>query len=291
MNNTFLYLLTVIVWGSTWIAIKYQLGDISPLVSIAHRFALAALMIFGYLLLRRQLVKLSPRDHLFVLLQGLSLFCLNYVFIYSATLQLTSGLVAVVFSTMVILNMVNAALFFGAPIRRGVALGAAIGLLGMAGVFLPELQSLSLTDDNFRALLMCLAGTVLASFGNMFSVRNQRHHLPLLSCNAWGMLYGALTLYAAALILGQPITLEWSAPYLLSLAYLALFGSVVAFWAYLTLVGNIGPDRAAYTSLVFPVVALLLSTLVEGYTWTLSAIMGMGLVVFGNWLVMRRPRA
>ncbi len=291
MNNTALYILTVLVWGSTWIAIKLQLGDVSPLVSIGHRFFLAAAMIFVFLLVRRELRKISLKDHVFVFLQGMSLFCINYVFIYTATAQLTSGLVAVVFSTMVILNMLNAAIFFGAPIHGRVALGGVVGLIGMVGVFLPELQALSFTDDNFRALLMCLAGTVFASFGNMFSLRNQRCGLHLLSCNAWGMGYGAAALYLAALLSGHTITVDWSASYVLSLLYLALFGSVVAFWAYLTLVGNIGADRAAYTTLVFPIVALLISTFAESYVWTLSAFIGMALVVLGNWLVMRRSGA
>jgi len=291
VNNVTLYVLTVLVWGSTWIAIKFQLGEVSPLVSIGHRFLLAAVMIFAFLLVRRELRKISLKDHVFVFLQGMSLFCINYVFIYTATAHLASGLVAVVFSTMVILNMLNGALFFGAPIHGRVALGGIIGLAGMVGVFLPELQALSLTDDNFRALLMCLAGTVFASFGNMFSLRNQRKGLHLLSCNAWGMAYGAVALYLAALFSGQAITVDWSSGYVFSLLYLALFGSVIAFWAYLTLVGNIGPDRAAYTSLVFPIVALLISTLAEGYAWTLSALVGMALIVLGNWLVMRRLAA
>ncbi|MFT5710697.1 MAG: drug/metabolite transporter (DMT)-like permease [Halioglobus sp.] len=291
MSNSALYVFTVLIWGTTWIAIKFQLGEVASLVSIAHRFFLAALLIFFYLIVRRQLVTISRRDHCFVFLQGMSLFCINYVFIYTATATLASGLVAVVFSTMLILNMVNGAIFFGAPIQRTVVLGALIGLLGMVGVFLPELQALSLTDDNFRALLMCLGGTVFASFGNMFSLRNLRRGLPVLTCNAWGMAYGAVTLYVVAIVSGQAITIEMTAPYLLSLFYLALFGSVLAFWAYLTLIGNIGMDKAAYTSLVFPVVALLISTVLEGYSWSVSAIFGMSLVVLGNWLVMHRAKA
>ncbi len=291
MNNALLYAITVLVWGSTWIAIKYQLGTVSPLVSIAHRFMLAALLIFAYLLLGRRLQRLSARDHGFVLVQGLCLFCLNYVLIYSATAQLTSGLVAVVFSTMVILNMLNAALFLRVPASPAVAAGGALGLVGMAGLFLPELKSLDLDDANFRALLLCFVGTVSASLGNIVAARNHLRGLQVLSCNAWGMLYGSLTLYLAALLLGQPITLDYGAPYLLSLVYLSVFGSVIAFWAYVTLIGNIGADRASYSSLLFPVVALLISTLFEGYRWSWPAVFGFLLVLGGNWLVMRRGRA
>ena len=288
MNNLVLYLLTVLIWGSTWIAIKYQLGDVSPLVSIAHRFALAGLLIFAWLLARRELLRMGWRDHGFILLQGLCLFCINYVFIYHATMQLTSGLVAVVFSCMVILNMFGSALFLGVPLSWTVGLGALVGMAGMVGVFLPELEALDLTDANFRALLLCFAGTCSASLGNILSAQLHRRRLPVLSCNAWGMVYGALTLYLAALILGEDIRLDYSASYLLSLVYLALFGSVIAFWAYLTLIGRIGADRASYTTLLFPLVALLISTVVEGYQWTLIAFAGLCLVLAGNWLVMRR---
>jgi drug/metabolite transporter (DMT)-like permease len=291
VNSVFLYLLTVLVWGSTWIAIKYQLGVVPPLVSIGHRFMLAALLVFGLLLLRRDAWRLSLRHQPQVLLQGLCLFCINYVFIYSATLQLTSGLVAVVFSTMVILNMFNGALFLGLPASPQVAVGGAVGLLGMVGVFMPELRALDLSDANFRALLMCFAGTCFASLGNIVAARNLRHGLPVLACNAWGMLYGALILYAVALLLGQPLVLDPHPRYLLSLLYLALFGSVLAFWAYVTLIGRIGADKAAYSALLFPVVALLISTALEGYQWTMQAFVGLCLVLLGNWLVMRRGKA
>lgn len=288
MNNALLYLSTVLIWGSTWIAIKYQAGEVSALVSIAHRSMLGALLVFGVLLLRRDSLRLAARDHLMVLAQGLLLFSGNYVFIYPATAELTSGLVAVVFSTMVILNMAGGALFLGIPANRMVAVGGAVGLAGMGLLFLPELEAFSLADDSFRALLLCFAGTCCASLGNLFAARNTRAGLPVLVANAWGMFYGATALYLAALALGHPVILSSQPSYLLSLVYLAVFGSVLAFWAYVTLMGRIGPDRAAYASLLFPVVALLISTVVEDFRWTLPALCGLALVLFGNWLVMRR---
>lgn len=291
MSNALLYILTVVIWGSTWIAIKYQLGDVAILVSIAHRFMLAAVIIFCFLLLRRKLQALGWRNHLFACVQGLCLFCINYVFIYHATMELTSGLVAVVFSTMVIMNLVNGSLFLGLPANKMVGLGGLIGLVGMVGVFLPELTSLNLTDASLRGLLMCLAGTFSASLGNIIAMRNRRHDLDVLSCNAWGMFYGASILYLAAVFLGQSITLDTSSTYILSLGYLSLFGSVVAFWAYITLIGKIGADRASYTSLLFPVVALLISTVLEDYSWTWAAFLGLCLVLVGNAIVLRSPRA
>ena len=140
------------------------------------------------------------------------------------------------------------------------------------------------------ALLYCLAGTLLASFGNIIAARNKLHEVPLLAGNTWAMGYGATAMYLAALVAGVPIGFDTSPAYILSLLYLVVFGSIIAFWAYLTLVGNIGPGRAGYANLLFPLVALAISTALEGYQWTLLAVVGMGLVLVGNWLVMRAQR-
>lgn len=292
MNNWSLYSLTVLIWGSTWFAISFQLGVIDPMVSIAHRFLLSAIMIWLFLLLRRQPMRLPLRDHPFLLLQGVCLFCANYYFVYHAEEILASGLVAVVFSTLMMFNVINGALFMGAKIRAGVLFGGLIGLAGMAAVFWPELDAFNLSDQNFVALLYCLAGTALASFGNIIAARNRKHEIPVLVTNIWAMAYGAVVMYVAATLTGKSIAVDWNAPYILSLLYLSVFGSVIAFWAYLTLIGRIGADRAGYANLLFPLVALLISTFIEDYRWTLPAVLGMATVVIGNWLVMRasRPR-
>lgn len=291
MNNAILYGLTVLIWGSTWIGIKFQLGDVDPMASIGHRFFLSSLLIGAFLLLRRQRVRLPLRQHPYLLLQGLCLFCCNYYFIYNASMVLTSGLVAVVFGCLLIFNVVNGALFMGTPVRGGVLLGGFIGLAGMGMVFWPELESLNLNDEVFVALLYCLAGTLLASFGNIIAARNRTHDIPVLVTNTWAMGYGSLMMYGAALMSGATISVAWNVSYIASLLYLVVFGSVIAFWAYLTLIGRMGADRAGYANLVFPLVALLISTVFESYQWTLPALAGMGLILVGNYLVMRSARA
>ena len=291
MNNAVLYSLTVLIWGSTWIGIKYQLGVVDPMASIAHRFALSSLLILLFLLARRESLRLPLRHHPFLLLQGLCLFCANYFFVYHAELVLTSGLVAVVFASLMLFNVINGALFLRTPIHARVVIGGLIGLAGMMAVFWPELNALDLSDANFVALLYCLAGTGLASYGNIIAARNKLHDIPLLAANTWAIGYGAVAMYLAALASGAAITVDWSAPYILSLLYLVVFGSIIAFWAYLTLIGRIGADRAGYANLLFPLVALLISTLLEDYQWSGAAISGLGLVLFGNWLVMRGGRA
>jgi drug/metabolite transporter (DMT)-like permease len=290
VNNLFLYGLTVLIWGSTWIGIKYQLGVVEPMASVAHRFFLSTVLLFAYLLLRQRRLRFPLRDHGVMLLQGLCLFCINYYFVYISELTLSSGLVAVVFSNLLIFNILNGALFLQLPVHRQVLLGALLGLVGMVAVFWPELEALDLSDENFVALLCCLAGTWFASSGNILAVYLQRRQIPVLAGNAYGMMYGSLAMYLAAWLLGVPVTIDRSPVYLGALVYLSVFGSIIAFWAYITLIGRIGADRAGYSNLLYPLVALLISTLVESYQWSFAALLGVGLVLLGNWLVMRAAK-
>ncbi len=290
MLNLGLYATTVLIWGSTWIVIKFQLGEVHPVLSVAYRFTLASVFLLAFCLLRRINLRFTRRQHLFFALQGTFLFSLNYLFVYLAELRLTSGLVAVIFSTLVFMNILIGAIFLGTPVRRNVVAGALIGLVGISLVFWPELGAFNLQDRGFVGLLLSLGGTFFASSGNILAARNQREGLPVVQTNAFGMGYGALLMIAFALVSGTPFRFEVTAPYISSLVYLALFGSVVAFGAYLTLLGRVGADRAAYASLLFPLVALGISTLVEGYRWSAPALTGVALVMSGNLLVLYRRR-
>ena len=241
-------------------------------------------------MLRKINLRFTARQHLFFGLQGVLLFSLNYLLVYLAELRLTSGLVAVIFSMLVFMNIIIGALFLGTPVRPNVVIGAMIGLVGICLVFLPELSAFSLQDRGFVGLLLSLGGTLFASMGNIVAARNQQEGLPVLQTNAFGMGYGAMLMFAIALIAGTPFRFETTPSYIASLVYLALFGSVIAFGAYLTLIGQIGADRAAYSSLLFPIVALGLSTLFEGYQWSAPALFGVLLVLAGNFLVLTRRR-
>ncbi len=286
MKNLGLYAATVLIWGSTWIGIKFQLGVVDPVLSVAYRFTLAALIMFGFSNLRGLSLRFTFRQHLFIALQGVFLFSINYLLVYLAELYLTSGLVAVIFSTLVFMNVIVGAIFLGTPVRANVVIGAVVGLTGIALVFLPELNAFNLQDSGFVGLLLAFGGVVSASFGNIASARNQREGIPLVQTNAFGMAYGALLMFLYGLIRGIPFQFDWSTAYVGSMVYLAVFGSILAFSAYLTLLGRIGADRAAYASLLFPIIALGLSTLFEGYRWNGLALLGTVLVLTGNFLVL-----
>jgi len=290
MANVVFYSLTVLIWGSTWLAIKFQLGSVAPSVSVAYRFSLAALLLFAWCLLRRLPLRFSRQDHLFIALQGISLFAINYLLFYLAEVQIASGLAAVVFSTIVILNSLNGRLLLGTPLEWKVLLGGGLGLLGLMLLFWPEMVAVHFSGPVLQGLLLSFAATYLASLGNILSARNQQRKLPVVQTNAFGMAYGALSMLLLVLLSGTRFSFDFSAPYLLSLLYLALFGSVIAFGCYLSLLGRIGPGRAAYATLLFPIVALLLSTFWEDYRWTAEGISGILLILGGNYLALTRKR-
>lgn len=288
--NLSLYLLTVLIWGTTWIALKLQLGEVAIPVSIVYRFGLAALILFAMLAISRKLQPVNRRGHLICLAQGLCLFCVNFMCFCTASQWIPSGLIAVVFSTATLWNALNARIFFKQKIARNVITGGAVGLVGLACMFWPELSGHSASPETLLGLALALLGTLCFSAGNMLSSLQQKAGLRPLTTNAYGMLYGAAMLSAYCVVSGTPFTFEWNARYVGSLLYLVIPGSVIGFTAYLTLVGRMGPERAAYCTVLFPVVALNVSAFAEGYQWTAPALMGLALVMVGNVLVFRKPK-
>jgi drug/metabolite transporter (DMT)-like permease len=290
VSDLSLYLATVLIWGSTWFAIKLQLGVVPPAVSVTWRFLAAAAMLLGYAVVRRLPLRFSARDHLWMALQGLLLFCLNYVGFYLAEQTLPSGLAAVICSMLTIGNIIGMRWFFNVRTRATNLCGAIIGIAGVGLLFWPDLRSMSATNATAMGILLALGATLSASLGNMVATRNQRQHLPILQVNGWAMLYGAAITGAAAVALGEKFSFDRSWRYMTSLAYLAVFGSIVAFGAYLTLMKRIGAHRAGYTMVAIPVVALLISTGLENLRWTANLWTGVALCLLGNVLVLaRRP--
>jgi drug/metabolite transporter (DMT)-like permease len=289
MQVAILYFTIVLIWGSTWIVIPYQLGDVANEMSVGYRFGLAALLLYAYAILTRRKIAL-PRDaYLFVFLQGTLLFSLNYFMVYYGTAYITTGLVAVVFSTMIVFNALFERLFFRVILEARVMIAALIGFSGIALIFWPEISKMSLQDDTVIGILFVLVATIIASLGNMTAVVNTRRSLPLVAVNAHAMAWAGVTSVLIGLALGKDLDFSLSTGYLVSLLYLSLFGSAVAFGCYLALIRRIGAARSAYSTVVVPIVALGLSTLFEGYEWTVAAVLGIILTLVGNWLILYRP--
>lgn len=290
MNSAFLYAGTVSIWGTTWFAITFQLGVVAPAASIAYRFALASLILLVYCRLRGLPMRFDRRAHAFTALLGFLLFSLNYIFFYQATETVTSGLVALSFSSSILMNIFFGALFLGSPVRLPVVLGGVMGIAGIGLVYWPELAGFGAARASLGGLVLCVLATALASLGNIVSARNQRAGMPVVQTNAFGMAYGSAFMAVAVVLQGKSFDFEWTAEYMGSLLYLAFFGSVVGFGCYLTLLGRIGADRAAYANILHPVVAIGVSTVFEGFQWTWPAVLGAMLVVAGNVIVLRRAR-
>jgi drug/metabolite transporter (DMT)-like permease len=286
MNILGLYLTSVLIWGSTWLAITFQFGTVPPAVSVVYRFALAGLILLAWARLRGLRLRFSPSEHLWMALQGCLLFGINYLCVYLAEAEITSGLVAVAFSLLVVLNIVGTRIFFGTPLRLSTMLGAALGIGGIVLVFLPEIGHDTGRGNPTLGIAFALAGALTASLGNIVAYRNHGRGLPVVQMNTFGMLYGALFVAVFALVTRQPFLFDWSPRYLLSLAYLAVFGSILAFGAFLVLLGRIGADRAGYVTVAIPIVALLLSGLFEGLQWHMSLVFGILLCVAGNVAVL-----
>ncbi|GGF69395.1 membrane protein [Terasakiella brassicae] len=288
MPNAFLYITTVLIWGSTWLAIKYQLGVVAVEASIAYRFALASILLLAFCVLTRRSLAFDRKTHIWFALLGLCLFSGNYFFMYIASGHITTGLVSVGFCSMVVMNIILSRLFFKTSISGRVVLGATLGMVGTFMVFWPEVKHFDPSDSGFYGMTLVLLGTLCASFGNMVSARNQKKGVPVMQANAWGMAYGALFMAIFASFNGVEFTFDPRFEYIWSLFYLAVFGSVIAFGCYLTLLGNIGPEKAVYSVVLFPIVALSLSTVFEGYHWPMAAVVGVPLVLFGNVLVLTK---
>ncbi len=286
MSSLGLYLISVLIWGSTWLAITFQFGTVPPAVSVAYRFALAGLILLAWARMKGLRLRFSRSDHLWMALQGFLLFGINYMCVYLAETEITSGLVAVAFSLLVILNIVGTRIFFGTPLNPATLLGAALGIGGVVLVFLPEMGHDTGKGNPTLGVAFALGGALTASLGNIVAYRNHGRGLPVVQMNTFGMLYGALFVAVFALITRQPYLFDWSPRYLLSLVYLAVFGSILAFGAFVALLGRIGADRAGYVTVAIPIVALLFSALFEGLRWRMSLVLGILLCLAGNVAVL-----
>ena len=289
MNNLSLFAGCVAIWGTTWLAITYQLGPVAPEVSVSHRFLFAALIIAAWCRMRGLSLRFTAAQHLAFALMGVSMYGLSYVFVYHAELHLASGLVAIGYSASPLLSALGTRLFFRQPVSARTALGATFGILGITLVYWPEFESLSASRDVALGAAFTLLAVLISTAGGLLAQRNHQRGLHGWPTMAWSMAYGGLASLIVALALGRAYTIDLGAPYLLSLLYLALLGTVITFAGWLTLVGRIGAARASYVGVMAPVVALFVSTLFEGFVWHVLTAAGVAVSIAGNVLVLRQP--
>ena len=264
MSNLRLFVACVAIWGSTWLAITFQLGLVPPEASVAWRFALASAILFAYCRARRLPLAYSPRQHAWIALFGVLMFGVSYIFVYRAEQHVVSGLVAVGYS--------------------------ASPLLGMGGitlVFWPEIAHLGEGGATTLGAFYTAAAVLVSTLGSITAHRNNDAGLPLWQPMAWGMLYGAIFSLGVTVAIGEPLLFETTARYALSLLYLAFLGSVLAFASYLTLLERIGPARSGYIGVMVPIVALVISAFFEQFRWQALTFVGIAISVLGNVIILR----
>jgi len=285
-----LYAASVLAWGLSWIAMHYQVATVAPAVSVVWRFAIAAPSVLAIAALRGETLRFSLADHRYFIGLGAAIFSTNFLLFYYAAQHVASGLLSIVFSLASIGNVVLGALIFRTRVNGRVVMGGVLGVGGVAAMFYPELGGMRLDVAALTGLALSVTGTLCFCIGNMLSFAAQRRKLPIFASTGWGMVYGVIFTTVFALAQGDRFALEWSVPYLGGLLYLSIVGSVLAFSVYFTLLGRIGAARAGYTTVMYPVVALIMSTLIEGYQWSLLSGLGLMAALLGNLLVLRAPR-
>ena len=286
--NVFLYSVVLIAWGSSWLAISFQLGDVAPQVSIVWRFLMASFLLFLWCYFRGLRLSFPWRDHASWLLLGFFLFCINYICAYFGTFHLATGLICLIFSTLTLFTVFNGFIFFKKPIRLPILIGAVVGIAGLSIIFSNEISNTewSLSSGVVKGFLWMLLATFFASIGMLLSGQFQARKMPLVQSNAFSMLYGSSILILYISLSDVNFSFDTSYSYVLSLIYLAVVASAIGFGVYLKLVGNIGADKASYVNVFTPTIALLLSTLFENYQWSWIGVIGVLLIIVGNVIVL-----
>ncbi len=288
MSNLRLFIACVAIWGSTWIAIKFQLGRVAPEASVFYRFLLASLLLFAFCLARRLPLRFRAREHAWLAVLGVLMFSVSYIFVYYAEAHVVSGLVAVGYSASPLLALVGMRAFFGTPMTKPLMAGSVLGIAGITLVFWPEFAHVQGDRETALGATHTAIAVIVSSLGSMVAHRNQQAKLPLWQTMAWSMLYGATFSLLVCLAAGRPLSFEPTAPYVLSLFYLAVLGSILAFAGYLTLIERVGATRAGYIGVMVPIVALVISSIFEHFRWQAVTVVGILVTVLGNVIILKR---
>ena len=286
------FMIATVIWGSTWIVIRGQLGVVPPTWSVAYRFLAGAIAMILYARWQGQTLRLSPREYGFAALLGVAQFVVNFNCVYRAEQYVTSGLVAVLFALLLVPNTLLGAIFLKQAVRGRFLIGS---LLALGGVGLLILRELRVDESDSRAtmfgVVLSLVAVLAASVANVMQATSTARAMPMAAVLAWAMLAGSGANALIALVtVGWPV-LDPSPTYVLGVLYLGVFASAIAFTCYFSVIRDVGPARAAYSSVLTPILAMGLSTMFEGYRWTWLAAGGGVLVLIGLMVALsaRRP--
>ena len=286
------FLLVTLIWSSTWIVIRDQLGAVPPSWSVCYRFLLGAGGMALFAMVRRVPLRLPPAGIAFASTLGVAQFVLNFNFVYRAEHYLTSGVVATVYALLLIPNSILAWIAFRQPVSRAFILGSLVAIAGIMLLLLREYRSAPVSAEAVLVgIALSVAGLVSASSANVMQGMQIARRLPMAAVLTWGMLIGSAVDAAYAWATVGPPVIEWRAGYLFGIAWLGIAGSVVTFPLYFQLIQRVGPGRAAYSSVLIPVIAMLISTIFEDYRWSTLSVAGAALAVAGMVIALRAKTA
>ena len=285
------FVLITLIWGSTWIVIRDQIGTVPATWSVTYRFVIAAGTMFAYAAATGASLRIGREGHVLALLFGIPQFFLNFNFVYAAEHYVTSGLVAVVFALLLVPNSALARIFLKHPVTGRFVLGSAVAVAGVALLFVQELRaSAARPGEVLLGIGLTVLGVLSASVSNIMQASDRLRRRPIAAMLAWGMSYGVAANAVTAFFLYGPPTVEPRLGYWLGLVYLGVFASALAFAFYFAIIRAIGPARAAYSSLLVPIIAMALSTAFEDYHWSKAAVAGGVLALAGLAIALRsRP--
>ncbi len=287
------FLLVSLIWGSTWLVIKDQISEVPPGWSVSYRFLIAAAAMFALAAFKRLPFRLDRIGYLLALVLGFFQFTFNFNFVYNAELFITSGLVAVLFALLMVPNAIMGRIFLGHKLTAPFLGGSAIAAVGIAMLFWHEYRSSPASlDQVLLGAALTFGGILSASVANVMQAGKRLKSYPIITVLAWAMLFGALINVAVSWITVGPPVYEMRAAYWAGIVYLGVIGSVVTFPLYFSMIREIGPGKAAYTSVLVPVVAMILSTIFEGYIWTWLSAGGAVIAMIGLLVALqaRKPK-
>ena len=290
-KNLFLFVVCSLIWGTTWIVIKFQIDTTTAINSVFYRFLFAAILMFLFnFFVTKKNLKYPLKNHIYFALLGFFNFSLNYILTYTAEEKINSGLVAITFTSLIYFNMVGLTIWFKRPVSKNVFLGGVLGAIGITLLFFKELSEWRTQGPILSGVLIGILATFFASTGNMFSFKNHQLKIPVVVFNSYGMLYGALLTLFIGICNGETFHFPTQTSFIFSLMYLVVFGTVIAFWAYQTLIGTMGADRAGYSSIISPMIAVVISSIFENVKFTLFIILGIIFCLLGNVISLKKSK-
>ncbi|WP_353208884.1 DMT family transporter [Sphingorhabdus sp.] len=285
------FMVTSLIWGSTWLVIRDQLGTVPATWSVAYRLTVAAVGMVILAIVMRQPLKIDRPMVGWTILLGMLQFGMNYNFVYTAEHYITSGLVAVVFALLIVPNAVLAKYWLRRPIGGAFILGSAIACVGVGLLMLQEYRAAPMSGSEILlGLLLVMCAVATASVANVLQVTPKIARYPTITILAWSMFWGSVANATFAFVMDGPPVIDMRPSYIGGLLYLSIIGSVVTFPLYFRLIHDIGPGKAAYTGVIIPVLAMLLSTIFEGYVWSTLALAGGALAMLGLVVAMQAPK-